>query len=175
MSLRRKFRPPVLAALIGLAALASAPAAAVEPLRGSKNFTAPGYVPNYFSNEAGAVRGAKAGAAQAAAGPMVAPPAPQRAVATSRGYSRHQARRTARAHGRLGMPRGKANAHRHVSHANAARSSKTSRPKVAHAMVKHAKGKAVAAKRPPAPAKGKAVAAKRPPAPAKGKHLARAG
>ncbi len=161
MSLRRSLRPLALAACVTLAAgLAGAPADAVEAPPGSKNFTPPGYVPNYFSNESGSFRGgASVGAAQPGAGPAVEASAPRRRVAAaSRRHPRHHAGRAATAHGRLRLARGRASAHRHVLYAHAARSGKASRASVAHARAMPAKTKAVAAKSRPAPAKAKRLA-----------------
>jgi hypothetical protein len=79
--LRRVARPQPIrggrraaAALLLLAAAAALPARAVEP-PGSKNFTAPPYVPDYFSNESGPFHtGARARPAAADAGPRSAAP-----------------------------------------------------------------------------------------------------
>ena len=55
-SVRRFLRDLTLALCIGLAAtMAGAQSAAVAAPPGSKNFTPPPYVPNYFSNESGPV------------------------------------------------------------------------------------------------------------------------
>jgi len=175
----RRLRPMGLAACVALVALAGAPANAVEAPPGTKNFTPPGYVPNYFSNESGSFRGAPAaGAAQPGAIPVVAMPAPHRkgvAVVHRRPRHRHQAvrhqavrhhaRRAATAHGRFRAAQARTQAHRRVlvvhrqiRHSHAARSPKPSRQKSAHAPVKHAKGKAVAAKTRHAPAEVRRVA-----------------
>jgi hypothetical protein len=92
-------------ALIGSVALAVALAAALvltaakaaEPPAGSRNFTPPGYVPNYFSNESGPFRGEAPGPPAAyAPGPAPGPApvaalAPPRRVVTSRYIARRHA------------------------------------------------------------------------------------
>jgi hypothetical protein len=153
----------VLAALTAGAAL---DAVAAPP--GTKNFTAPSNVPNYFSNEAGSFRGdATARAAQSGAPPSLAAPAPRRTVAAaSRRAGRHQVGRTAKARGHVRLARGKAGAHRQVVrtrhggavHATAVRSARSAGSKTAHARHGPARTKAVAAKSRPVPAKGKTAA-----------------
>lgn len=63
-------RPQLLRALFAasllLGALAGAPAGAIEPPPGTRNFTPPSSVPNYFSNEAAAFRGGARAALPAA-------------------------------------------------------------------------------------------------------------
>lgn len=114
------------AGVVFAAGMTGAPAGAVEAPPGSKNFTPPGYVPDYFSNESRAVRGgATAGTARSGAGPAVAAPAltaPGRRVATApRRHPRHHAGRPARARDRIKLARGKVSAHRHVVHPRRAR------------------------------------------------------
>jgi hypothetical protein len=172
-SLRLSLRLLALAAVVALAGLVGEPANALEGPPGSKNFTPPRYVPNYFSNESGSFRGGSAaGAAQPGAGPVVAAPAPYRkVVATAQRHPRyrhhagrhhvrphyagrnharvHHARRAATAHGRFRLARGQTHAHRHVllvHHPHASRSGKPSRAKSAHAPVRHGKTTAVSAK-----------------------------
>jgi len=96
------FRYPAIAACLAIAAAVVAPmavqsAGAAEAPPGSKNFTSPGGVPNYFSNEAAPFVGspnprpAPAQPAPVIAAPAVVAPAPVRAapasapVVTSRG------------------------------------------------------------------------------------------
>jgi hypothetical protein len=87
-------RRAAFAACLAVALLAAAglPAPAVEPPPGSKNFVAPGFVPNYFSNESGALRGsggvrpAPPGVAAAA---YAAPPPHPRPLAAARRAGRH--------------------------------------------------------------------------------------
>ncbi|MGE5271923.1 MAG: hypothetical protein ACM3JG_19875 [Thiohalocapsa sp.] len=89
--------------------LPAAPAAAVEMPGGTKNFTPPGYVPNYFSNESGSFNGgASARAAQRAITPAVAAPSQRRVVEFHR--HGHHARRYAGVRGRTRF------AHHHSAH-----------------------------------------------------------
>lgn len=80
----RALARPALALLIAIAAVLTVPALAADPI-GSKNFTAPHYVPNYFSNEAGSFNGgASARVAPGYPAPVYAAPAarsPNRAYA----------------------------------------------------------------------------------------------
>jgi hypothetical protein len=70
MSLRRRLRRLLLAVGASLAVVVAAlPVAAVETPPGSKNFTPPRNVPNYFSNESGPFNGG-AGARTAQPGPV---------------------------------------------------------------------------------------------------------
>ena len=57
MSRRPRLLRSALAASMLFGALAGNPAAAIEPPPGTRNFTPPSSVPNYFSNEAAAFRG----------------------------------------------------------------------------------------------------------------------
>jgi hypothetical protein len=153
---RRSLR---LALAIALATtVAGMPADAVEAPPGSKNFTPPADVPNYFSNESGPFQGGTtARDAQPATAPIVAAPASRgRAPAASRRSGRHYAAR-ARAGGRLAHDR--AVAHRQFAHAVAAHGARASAARTAHAHVRPAAGKAVAAKTPAASGKGKHLAA----------------
>src|ERR1700681_1733656 len=92
------------------AALAFAPLDARAAPPGSKNFTSPAYVPNYFSSEAGSFQGNATGrAGPTGAGPGFAAPAPRRTVAVaSRGVSRYHAARAAQARGHARVARGRA-------------------------------------------------------------------
>jgi hypothetical protein len=63
---------PALAVGLVVAAL-GLPAGAVETPVGSKNFTAPPYVPNYFNNETGAFTGGRSAAAPAYMAPRAYP------------------------------------------------------------------------------------------------------
>src|SRR5580700_6717453 len=112
---------PLRALALGLAlaaAVAGGPAAAVEAPPGSKNFTPPADVPNYFSNESGPFQGgANARNAQPGAAPIVAAPASRgRALTASRRNARHHAARIAKARGRTRLAHGKATAHRQLAH-----------------------------------------------------------
>jgi hypothetical protein len=161
MSLPRRLRRKALALGVALAvAVAGAPANAVEAPSGSKNFTPPRDVPNYFSNESGPLRGgATARSTQSETGPIAAAPASRgRAVASARRNTRHHAARIAKARGRIRFVHGKASAHRQLAHAGAARSGKASGPKTVHAQARPATGKAVAAKNRAASSKGKRIA-----------------
>lgn len=127
----------VAAAGLLVAGLPVAPAAALEMPSGTKNFTPPGSVPNYFSNESGSFNGgAAARAAQRAIAPAVA--APARDYAVERRQHGHQRGRYARAHGRYRL------AYHHLSHHHrvgpqraAYRSHHGGRP-AAHAAARHA-------------------------------------
>ena len=79
MSLSRRLRPPALALGVALAiAAAGIPVGAVEAPPGSKNFTPPADVPNYFSNESGPFQGgANARGSAVAADPNLAAPVPR--------------------------------------------------------------------------------------------------
>ncbi len=161
MSLSWRFRRLALASCVALAVVvAGVPADAVEAPPGSKNFTPPRDVPNYFSNESGPFQGgAHARSAQPDTAPIVAAPASRgRAVASSRRNARHHAARLAKARGRTRLAHGKASVHRQVAHAGAPRSGKASGPKTAHVQVRPANGKAVAAKNRAASSKGKRIA-----------------
>ncbi len=162
MSLSRRRRHLALAFCVGLVlAVAGAPAGAVEAPPGSKNFTPPADVPNYFSNESGPFQGgANAHSAPPGAVPVAAAPASRggRAVASRRTARHHHPARVAKASRRTRLAHGKASAHRQVAHAGAARRRHASGPKVAHAPVRHLAGKAVAAKSRAASSKGKPLA-----------------
>jgi len=152
----------VLALSLALAtAVAGMPADAVETPLGSKNFTPPADVPNYFSNESGPFQGgASARDAQPAIGPSLAAPVPRGlGAALAHRTVRHHPARTARARSRTRLAHGKASAHRQLAHAGAARGGHASGPRTAHAQVRHAAGKAVAAKTPAGSSKGKHLAA----------------
>jgi hypothetical protein len=137
-------------------AVAGAPADAVEAPPGSKNFTPPADVPNYFSNESGPFQGgANARNAPSDTAPIVAAPAARGGAVTA---ARRDARRhAARGRGRTRLAHGKAAAPRQFAHA--ARGARVSASKTAHAQARPASGKAIAAKSPAAASKGKRVAA----------------
>jgi len=159
MSLLRRLHRLALALAAALAiAVAGVPAAAVEAPPGSKNFTPPADVPNYFSNESGPFQGgANARNAPSDTAPIVAAPASRgRALAASRRNVRHHA---AHARGRTRLALGKAAAHRQLAHAGAPHGARASGAKNAHAQARPASGKAVAAKSRAASSKGKRVAA----------------
>lgn len=139
-----RLRGLALAAYVTLgAAVAGLPVYAVEPPSGSKNFSAPSGVPNYFSNESGPFQGgAIARPASPGAGPVYATPAPRgRSVATSRHRGRYASARGARGNHRQAA-RGRAGSYHYTSHARGARTGS-------------AKGKAVTAGTRTAPSKGK--------------------
>jgi hypothetical protein len=152
---------------------------------GSKNFTSPAYVPNYFSSEAGSFQGnATARARQTGAGPVFAVPAPRRTfAAASRRIGRHHAVRAAQARRYVRLARIRAGAHRQfvdarafhnrivhagvapprfvrtgVTDARAARAAKTAGPTATPAQHGPPTSKAVAAKTRPPPSKGKPLA-----------------
>lgn len=66
MSRRLRLLRAAFAASMILGALAGAPAAAIEPPPGTRNFTPPSSAPNYFSNEAAPFRGGAQAALPAA-------------------------------------------------------------------------------------------------------------
>lgn len=121
-------------ALFLTATTAGKPAKAVEPPPGTKNFTAPGYVPDYFSNESGPFHtgggGGKArSATPAAAAPVYAAPNPPAEIHVNArsGNPGHEARHhyasgRAAARGRGGRA-GTVGARRHAAAAAAASSS----------------------------------------------------
>ena len=166
MSFSAGLRALVLAFGAGLAiAVAGAPAGALEAPPGSKNFTPPADVPNYFSNESGPFHsGATAHTAQPSAVPVaIAPPVHGGHAVASRRDSRHRhPTRLAKGGGRTRLAHGKTSGHRQVAHAGATRHGHASKPivahasalrrgytpdpKVAHAAVAHLHGKTVAAK-----------------------------
>ena len=159
MSLLRRLHPLALALGTALAiAVAGVPAGAVEAPPGSKNFTPPGDVPNYFSNESGPFQGgANARSTPSDTAPILAAPASRgRALAASRGNARRHA---AHARGRTRLAHGKAAAHRQLAHAGAPHSARPSAVKTAHAQARPASGKTIAAKTRAASSKGKRVAA----------------
>ena len=163
MSLRRTLGCWARALCVALVVILAASAAGgVEPPSGSKNFTAPGSVPDYFSNESGPFRGgATARAAPPGPTPGVVMPVPHRRVAVAaRHHGRYRARHLGRAGGRLRLARGHAIGHRPVVHSGAARVGGKSAHRLALAPRGHAGGKAVAARAQhrPAPSKGRHVA-----------------
>jgi len=161
----------MLAAGVALAAVvAGAPVHAAAAPPGSKNFTPPGYVPNYFSGEGPSFQGnATARPAPSGAGPGFAAPAARRTVvAASRGIGRRHAARAAQGRGRLRLAHGRAttyrqSVHARVVHAGAGRarvvtSARTPGPRVAQALHGPVRSKAVAARSRPMPGKGRSAA-----------------
>ena len=142
-------------ALAALAlAVAGAPADAVEAPPGSKNFSPPRDVPNYFSNESGPFQGgANTRNAQSETAPIVAAPGPHGRVATSSRRNARHAARNAKARGRTRLAHGKAVAHRQFAQAGTGHGAK-----IARAQVKSAAGKAAVAKSRAASSKGKRIA-----------------
>ena len=146
---RRRVAPAWLFALaVGLVAAAfGRPAAAAETPAGSKNFTPPHYVPNYFSNESGALTGAIHRPGGEPRAPVYAEP--RTYSRSSRGYAaaahrdRHYRRHAAwQRHGRHSahqadrrLAHRRVPAHRHFVHVAARdrrRPSLHSRPAAAH-------------------------------------------
>jgi hypothetical protein len=171
MSLRRRLPLRALALGVALAAaVAGGSAAAVEAPPGSKNFTPPADVPNYFSNESGPFQGgASARNAQSDTAAIAAAPGSRgRVLAASRRNARHHAARLAKARGRTRLAHAKAGAHRQFAHAGAARSGSASASKTAHAQVRSAQVRSAQVRS----ALGKAVAAKSRAASSKGKRIA---
>jgi hypothetical protein len=86
----------LIAAGLTLAAAIAVPSGAVaEPPPGSRNFSPPAAVPNYFSNESGPILGTPAARPpQPAPVPVIAvpAPAPRRVVAVERKAERHSAK-----------------------------------------------------------------------------------
>ena len=86
----------VVAAGLTLAAAAAIPSSAIaEPPAGSRNFSPPAAVPNYFSNESGPILGTPAARPpQPAPVPVIAvpAPAPRQVVAVERKAERHSAK-----------------------------------------------------------------------------------
>jgi hypothetical protein len=158
MAQRGAVRLAMRAACIALATLLAGPASAAEPPPGSKNFTSPRGIPDYFSNETAPFRGgvnARPGPPAAAPSPGYAAPAPYRgggqggAVASQRHGRSHGSYARGKGSYRSAQRRG----HGHAAHASARRSS---------------------ASRHSATARGATAAAKAPhhAAPAKGRHAA---
>ena len=157
------WRLPLRALALGLllaAAVAGGPVAAVAAPQGSKNFTPPADVPNYFSNESGPFQGgATARNAQSDTAPVAAAPAPRgRVLTASRRNARHHAARLAKARGRTRLAHAKSSANRQFAHAGTASASKTVHAQVRSAQVRSPGGKAVAAKSHAASSKNKRVA-----------------
>jgi hypothetical protein len=97
---------------------------AVELPAGSRNFTAPGHVPGYFSNETAPFRGASGGqTASPGAGPVVAVPgtAEPRNIASDR-FARQKSVQAGRQRARLA--RGKVGRHGQVARARVSRGGK---------------------------------------------------
>ena len=158
MSFPRRLCPRALALGVAFAlGLAGVSADAVEAPPGSKNFTPPGYVPNYFSNESGPFQGgANTRNAQSETAPIVAAPGARgRVAASSRRNARHHGARLAKGKARTRLAQGKAKAttQRQLARAGAARGAKT-----AHAQARPAPGKGVAAKSRAASSKAKRIA-----------------
>jgi hypothetical protein len=152
------------------AAVAGAPLAALAAPPGSKNFTPPGYVPNYFSGEARSFQGnATARPAPPGAASGFATPAPRASVAAgSHRIGRHHAVRAAQGRGRVRLAHGRATTHRQSVHARVgraaagraqvARSARASVPRVAHAQRGPARSKAVSTGNRAAPIRSRSAA-----------------
>jgi hypothetical protein len=129
--------------------IAAETAVAVEPPSGSRNFTPPGNVPNYFSNETAPFRGTSGGqTASPGAGPVVAVPgAAEHGVASGRAARQHSVQ-VGRHRARLA--RGKPGRHGHqVAHGRASRGGKA----VVARRGTSVRSKAIASVRRTAPAK----------------------
>jgi hypothetical protein len=122
-------------------------AVAVELPSGSRNFTAPSHVPNYFSNETAPFRGTSGGQTAApGAGPVVAVPGPAGQVAASRAARQHSVQAGRQ---RARLARGKAGQRgHHVVRARASRGGKAAAARGASV-----RSKAVVGARRAAPAK----------------------
>jgi hypothetical protein len=105
--LRMSRCPGIALSLCVIVALAAAPAAAMDKTSGSRNFTPPASVPNYFSNESGPMLGGRADS-RVVDPPNVSavvPPPPQslRAATVSPAATspRMPSSRSAKGHGRV--------------------------------------------------------------------------
>jgi hypothetical protein len=131
----------------GLGAVAET-AAAVELPSGSRNFTAPSHVPNYFSNETAPFRGTSGGQTAApGAGPVVAVPGTAVPEAASSRAARQHSVQAGRQRARLARDK----VGRHGHHAVHARASRGGKAVVARGI--SVRSKAVASARRAAPAK----------------------
>ncbi|HLY45854.1 MAG TPA: hypothetical protein VKQ73_09775 [Stellaceae bacterium] len=171
MSLRGPVR--LIAALLALWVVSAvAPASAVEPPTGSRNFTAPGSAPDYFTNESGPFHsGANARAARLPAAPSIALPAPRPSVARPPPRRRvaASARRLGRHHRRLVAARG------HYRHGETLRRVASGRRHPAHLQTarRGALHHAARAGRPLATHKAVVATAKHRPPPSKLRHITR--
>jgi hypothetical protein len=125
MNLRRRLRARAVAVVLLLGAtVASGSAHAVEAGPGSRNFTAPGSVPNYFSNEAapfqGEIRAAQPGADQYNA----APGRTTTTAAAPRRHTRKASASAARGKHRGKLVRAKGSSSRQLARAGAAKGGK---------------------------------------------------
>jgi hypothetical protein len=121
-------------------------AVAVEPPSGSRNFTAPRHVPNYFSNETAPFRGTSGGqTASPGGGPVVAVPAQayHGTVASNR-RARQQSVHAGRQRAKLA--RGKAGRHGQVVRAHGSRGGKAIAARSAHARIKASGARSAPAK-----------------------------
>ena len=127
--------------------LATSPAGAVEPPSGSRNFTAPGYVPNYFSNESGPFHsGANARVAQPGVPPGFAAPAPRPGIAVAaHRHDRNHSGHAGAARGHYRLARRRPVAHGHGAQAHAARHGGAPVRRIAHADHGSGRGKAIVA------------------------------
>jgi hypothetical protein len=144
----RRFLLAVLLASAG--ALTGPPAGAFEPPPGSKNFTPPNSVPNYFSNEATAFRGGARPAPPGADRFNTAPNSATSIAADVPRYRRGEPVSAGRAKHRGKLVRGRTGRFRATSaHTRAARIGKarTGRAAIVRAAARPAAGKAAAAHR----------------------------
>jgi hypothetical protein len=149
-------------ALILLAALlASAPAKAIDPPPGSKNFSVPRDVPNYFSNEAGAPPGSGGIVRPSGSRPAIVEAEPPRArakVATNkrRDTRRHASARDKRRAAKLAAARAKQRATKLA----AAKARKTKAAAAKSAATKQTTARAPAKAKPIEAAQGRSTPAK---------------
>jgi hypothetical protein len=113
-----RLRLLAVALLLALLAIPGAGAAlAIETPEGSRNFNAPGYVPNYFSNEAGSFQG-RASSPSYGAAPAYAAPAPRAGnVFVSGRHGRYRLVLRGRGRGRRYVAAAHGRTARHVAYA----------------------------------------------------------
>jgi hypothetical protein len=148
-------RYPAVALCLAIAASTISPAGAAEAPPGSKNFSSPGSVPDYFSNEAAPfVASPNPHPAPAEPAPATAAPAPERATpVVVSPYARPHPVRTAQpVRGRPARSVRVATARRHTASVVSTRGRAPARP--AHA-ARAAKGKSAAVKVRPVSAGGR--------------------
>jgi hypothetical protein len=142
-----RLRRLALAICVAYGAGIGAETLAAGPPFGSRNFTPPSHVPNYFSNESGPFRGGGGGQT---ASPVVAAPGPAGSVAVASGrLARQQSVHAGRKRARLA--RGKSGRHGHLVHAQ---SSKGGKAVMARSASVRKKAGTAAGRTSPAKAKG---------------------
>lgn len=106
-----------------LSIAAAALAAPIAEPSGSRNFTPPGNVPNYFSNESGPFRGSSPQTAPTGIAPAYAAPAPaDQAVAANRQARRHSVHAGRQ---RARLARGKSARHVQTAHTRSGHGGRT--------------------------------------------------